>query len=373
MTDTTTQPGQASIAAFAAQVRAELDDLPADEVDELLDGLEADLADQAADAGDGFVLPEAAAYAAELRAAAGLEPRAPRGRQGVSGRARRVRARLRTEWARAMREPVFAQVVAFLVSLRPVWWLLRAWVVFALLQGVVDATYEIAGVPENLGGWLVFSALTIVSVQWGRGRWAPHRWLRVLRRVVTVITAAITPSVLLAFGSWLNQLESAYWNSGAPYDAATPGLAVDGERVRNIFAYDLDGNPLDGVQLFDQNGSPLATVGQAGGGEVADPYFNCGGGPIPVPWAVPGRAALWNVYPLREVPAEYFCAESADSSTDATAPQRPFDTVAPVPQAAPAPTTGPSASPTAEASGGPDASPRASASASPAPSAGAGG
>ncbi|WP_150954335.1 hypothetical protein [Microbacterium testaceum] len=39
------------IRTFAAAVRAHLDDLPVEEADDLLDGLEADLADQAAEAG----------------------------------------------------------------------------------------------------------------------------------------------------------------------------------------------------------------------------------------------------------------------------------------------------------------------------------
>lgn len=47
------------IRAFAAAVRAELDDLPPEEVDDLLDGLEADLAEQASDSGEGFSLPDA--------------------------------------------------------------------------------------------------------------------------------------------------------------------------------------------------------------------------------------------------------------------------------------------------------------------------
>ena len=46
MTTTTDHP---EIAGFAVAVRAHLDDLPADEVDDLLDGLEADMSEQAAE------------------------------------------------------------------------------------------------------------------------------------------------------------------------------------------------------------------------------------------------------------------------------------------------------------------------------------
>ena len=41
-----------------------------------------------------------------------------------------------------------------------------------------------------------------------------------------------------------------------------PGLMADGRYVRNVFAYDAQGNPLTGVQLYDQNGSPAG--GQPG-------------------------------------------------------------------------------------------------------------
>ena len=65
-----------AVAAFVAQVRARLGDLTEEEREELLGGLEADLAERLAE-GEA-ALGDPAAYAAELRAAAGLEAR-PRG------------------------------------------------------------------------------------------------------------------------------------------------------------------------------------------------------------------------------------------------------------------------------------------------------
>src|SRR5688500_15363497 len=99
-------PLEADIAAFAASVRRHLDDLPSDEVDELVDGLPADMADQAADSGLDFTLPDAAAYAEELRAAAGLPPRAePDRRRGPLARAS---ALTRTRIARLRAHPAAA-------------------------------------------------------------------------------------------------------------------------------------------------------------------------------------------------------------------------------------------------------------------------
>ncbi len=369
MTDTTTQSGPASIAAFAARVRAELNDLPAEEVDELVDGLEADLADQAADAGEGFALPDAVAYAAELRAAAGLEPRAPR-RRGGRGAAllERWRARARSEWERAMQVPLVASAAAFVASLRPVWWLLRGWVFFAIFGAFLGTAHSVVGAPANIGAWIVLLALIVASVQWGRGLWLQRRWLRVTRSAVTAITAVALPFVLVDF---MNSLErAAYSVSTTYYEASTPGLAVDGVRVRNIFAYDAQGNPLDGVQLFDQNGSPLNTVGQEDSVAASDSYFNCGGGPVTVPLTVAGRGGLWNVYPLNEVPAEDACVDPANAQGLAAPAPRPYDSVAPIGQAATEPSAGPSPSPSGEPSAEPSVGPNAGPAGEPSPSAG---
>lgn len=81
-----TSTASAAIRDFAAAVREQLSDLPADDIDDLTDGLEADLTEQAADAAaaDGGTenaaptSPERGdpvAYAAKPRSAAYLPPR----------------------------------------------------------------------------------------------------------------------------------------------------------------------------------------------------------------------------------------------------------------------------------------------------------
>ncbi|TFD05650.1 hypothetical protein E3T29_13490, partial [Cryobacterium sp. TMT1-66-1] len=97
MSETATTPQ--SIRDFALAVRAALNDLPADDVDDLTDGLEADLTEQAADvdAGDaaapGFDLGDPVAYADELRGAAGLPVRGATPEARVP-RLRRLRTRV---------------------------------------------------------------------------------------------------------------------------------------------------------------------------------------------------------------------------------------------------------------------------------------
>src|SRR3954468_1429827 len=71
-----------AVAEFAAAVRAALSDLAPDEIDELTDGLEADLTDRLAD-GDAADLGDPRAYAEALGPAAGL-PHRPMPRRGFA-------------------------------------------------------------------------------------------------------------------------------------------------------------------------------------------------------------------------------------------------------------------------------------------------
>lgn len=70
------------ITEFARNVREQLADLPTDDVDDLTDGLEADMAEAFADSSN-HELPDPVAYALELRTAAGLPPREPPARNGI--------------------------------------------------------------------------------------------------------------------------------------------------------------------------------------------------------------------------------------------------------------------------------------------------
>ena len=70
----TIESGGRTIDTFASAVRAALSDLPADEVNDLTEGLEADLAEHFDEDPD-EPMPDPIAYADELREAAGLVPR----------------------------------------------------------------------------------------------------------------------------------------------------------------------------------------------------------------------------------------------------------------------------------------------------------
>jgi len=123
-----------AVAAFVAQVRARLGDLTEEEREELLGGLEADLAERLAE-GEAD-LGDPAAYAAELRAAAGLEAR-PRGwavrrpagtRRPLADHLSELLDAIRSDWERwVARDPRVAEAWQVTQAPRPAWWVLRAW------------------------------------------------------------------------------------------------------------------------------------------------------------------------------------------------------------------------------------------------------
>lgn len=282
---------------FAAAVRERLSDLPPEELDELLDGLQADLTDRLADGGE---LGDPGSYADEMRQAAGLPPRSegpgPKSRRGALQAARETweaaGERFTAYWEagssrRAIRD--------FALALRPLWWVARgflvAWVAAAVIGGSVRA-WQLAGSPVFL---MIALACIVVSVQWGRGRWVPQRWLVWLRRAVSA--GAIVALLPVTGFIWNDIASEPYYEAGPSY---WPGLTSDDLQIGNIFAYDCNGEPLDGVQLFTRDGQPLTTLE---GGEP--PWFSDDQGvgyqyrknalvELPNGWSG------WNVFPLRQ-------------------------------------------------------------------------
>ncbi len=249
----------AAIRDFAVAVRAALGDLPDEEVEELTDGLEADLLDQAEDGGPDSELGDPLAYADELRAAAGLPLRAAR---PVS--LRRLRYGIR-DWraagARRIRSSALgARLLDFVVALRPVWWLLRGWALYQL--AVVFVAHDVPTFLPTTGPvpWLFLLLFLLVSVQWGRGRWLAWRGLSTVKVVLSVLAVLSLPFLVTAAGELSPGYASADSGAAEPTQIDGPGLMMNGAPVYNLFAYDAEGQPLTDVQLFDQDGDPLVTT-----------------------------------------------------------------------------------------------------------------
>ena len=280
---TTTLDADLTVETFANAVRGELFDLDAEAIDDLTDGLEADLADKLA---DGEALGDPIVYATELRTAAGIGARQ---RWSLSHTLRERLTGLRSRLSTLSSNPVIAPGLGFIVSLRPVWWLARGFVLFAVL----NTHRQWSAIPNDPLQLLMLVVLIVASVQWGRGRWLPWKWSRPALFVASAIAVLMAPVVAGYTQSQLN----GYWF--AEPQVTMNGLLVDGMPVTNIFAYGADGEPLTGVQLFDQYGNPLSVVSEGWGATFIPDDLGEGG--MLLPSDVAGGSAVWNIYPLDTV------------------------------------------------------------------------
>lgn len=250
---------------FAQAVRDALSDLPADEVDELTDGLEADLFERAADGGGTDAFGDPALYADELRTSAGLPERPSQPRHYTA--AERLGATAAARWkatARSVRGNRFgAWLIDLAVALRPVWWVLRGWVVWQVVALVFSHQgYPIIPVGDRYGEdflqWVLLLGFVLFSIQWGRGRWMPGRWARGLLVLVSIGSViALLPVLTSAINEGAVTVQQA---TSQPDYSASNGMFDSGRQVYNIYAYDSDGKLLQNVRLYDQDGNQLVTA-----------------------------------------------------------------------------------------------------------------
>ncbi len=265
---------------YLARVREALDDLPPQAGDDLLEDLPGHLLEASADSGQPLerTLGAPEAYAAELRASAGLPPRttarraaAPFALPGahlVDAAARRGR-----QLADRARETSQGRAVLdFVPQLRPAWWVLRGYLVLAVPASV--GVLLGFGVPpfltlfgSDLLGLLAVTASVVASVRLGM---RSDRLPSPQRRLVALGNVAVLALALL--GGW-SLGERVSYDGGVVYASDTTGFlqGPDGG-LSNIYAYDAQGRPLRDVQLFDQDGRPLDTLLlEAPDGSYAEP------------------------------------------------------------------------------------------------------
>ncbi len=314
---TSTLELDAEVTFFASSVRRELADLGPDVVDDLTDGLEADLGEKMA---EGETLGDPGAYAQELRAAAGLAPRTNR-KPGLDDAARAAVANIRDAATQFAKKNAWVRaVVAFATSLRPVWWVLRAWILFC----VFDFGQSWRGLPSSSFGWVMLAALFVFSVQWGRGRWLPWRWSRVGVIVVSVFTVLALPAL---FDSMGHETAQDQYNAS---DYISDGVLLDGQQVTNIFAYGPDGKPLSEVQLFDQDGDALDVV-SSNWGATTSWDETIGVDRVLVPSDAISSESGWNIFPLQSVRSDELTDEgTVPSWAKRTTPDGPFFAVQPL-------------------------------------------
>ena len=294
--NTTELPVRPDVAAFVAQVRGLLGDLSEEDRLELTEGLEADLADQVAERGGG-ALGDPEAYARELRAAAGFDP-VPR-RRARTPRARSVPEVLdgvRGWWDTQVARPRVAPVWSVAAALRPVWWFFRAWIAAVLLcvamPGYTPWGFTwLPGVSNELG-LVILGACVVGSTLVGMGRVWPGGASASHGTAARVVLIGLNLFALAMIPAAEQRYQDAEWAQVQEYGFADSSWTADvgvlnrGEQVCNIAAYDAGGQPLTGVQLFDQAGRPLDV--------------RCyGQQDRTVPWVL-GDVTRWNVFPIGE-------------------------------------------------------------------------
>ena len=318
------------VRAYVTAVRAWLADLPAVEVEELTAGMEADLAERAAESGGalGALLGQPEAYAAELRSAAGLPPRVERV----------VPDAVPSEpWTDRLEREAHELVARhpWLRELRPTWWLVRGavagWALASLLGTGRVVLLPFIGAALSLWLGLVL-----------RRREPLGTGMRFAVGAGNALAVVLLLPTLAYYGSPARDSSDVELSDAA---GATTGLSANGSPVSNVYAYDAAGQRVADVRLFDQFGQPITVspqvvpvpVGPNGEEAVARP---------PDPWAL-------SVFPMRLVPGVDPWAAEAGEWT-------PPMVVVPLagsaqPSATPSPSS--SASPSASATASPTPTP----------------
>ncbi|MEH0974906.1 hypothetical protein V6U77_27605 [Micromonospora sp. CPCC 205546] len=333
------------IADYAARVRAALADLPPAHRDELTEDLPEHLAEVAAEAGGSLVdrLGEPEAYAAELRAAAGVAATGAGGRRldrRLGAVVDRFRARAH-RWDVQLGPPLgYATASEFLRLLRPAWWVLRGYLA-AMLVTVVTTGDTFGVLPElngsTLAGLVLLAGSVLASI------WLGHHTpglTRPKRRMLHVGTAVLVIFGLVGLADMNGRVGSG--------DLGYEQISIDGryEHIRDVFVYDREGRLVENARLFDQNGDPirlghptcLADLSVNGtGNPLLFTYPYC---PQQAPFAprVPAGSEPWTGVPPLPAPTSGTPAESAPAPGGTPSPgSTPTDTPTTAPSATPAP------------------------------------
>ncbi|GAA1031275.1 hypothetical protein GCM10009557_26050 [Virgisporangium ochraceum] len=256
----------AEIDRYFAGVSAALADLPEQVRQELLEDLPDHLAEIAAD--DPVSLDDRlgppAAYAAELRAAAGLDVTAPKRRASrLDAAMAALRPHLRTFDEQVGQLIGYDSLVEFLVQLRPAWWVLRGYLV-ALV--VLNLFMGGAGIVPHDGaagmtGWAVVLLLVMVSIRYGR------RPPRLTRRIRPAWLAAAGVALLVVGLGFMYFDDGDYYYTPPSYQDS--GAVYDGGQ--EVYVYTPDGRPVTNVRVYDRGGNPVP-IGVPMGCERTDVY-----------------------------------------------------------------------------------------------------
>lgn len=231
-------------------VRAELSDLSAEEREEVVVDLEAHLSELDDDRVEAE-LGAPAVFADEFRRSAGLDHRSSGGVGAWSAGAQRL-SRYLTESAG------WSTAVTRWGAFRPTWIWIRGWLVVAIVAGSVEShPFQNFPIPD-LGGQTLVGLMAVAGATW-LSHWldsSTRGWRSMGSALFSAVAGlalflAVTMPLTLTRPSAFVEVDPA----ASIYQLTAPG----GSPVENIYAFDLDGSPLE-VLLFDQDGRPLRSL-----------------------------------------------------------------------------------------------------------------
>ncbi len=233
-------------AAYLARVAGGLSDLPAEDREEVMQDLEAHLAELPDDSVE-RTLGTPDAFVLEFRVSAGLkEP--PRSRRLDSWRRLMGRLEVRAErLARALNW----------TTIRPLWIWTRGWLVVSVFAGLTQDTpflrFPIPSIEfQSAVGAVLVAAATWFSVWLDKTHRHPARDVGTVLYSLTAVLA-----LLIGILSPISLSKPQHFDESVFYPEQL--TAADGMPIENIFAYDLEGNPVE-VLLFDHEGRPLLSL-----------------------------------------------------------------------------------------------------------------
>lgn len=229
-----------TIKDFAKAVRAELSDLPRSIVEELTSELEASLAERKLDEGDDFNPGSPITYAAELREAAGVQPKSKSSKIFSS-------QKFITGLEAWFRRTAFTEaILEFGISIRPLWWVIRATLVWGLFSGFY---------PNSATDLALLVVLVFLSVQWGRKKWFTNRFFAAILLPLNLIgIAMLLPGSVLISNAWNTALNAQQVMQEWSVD---DGLEYNGEAVTELKAFDSTDTEVTGLRFENQNGTPI--------------------------------------------------------------------------------------------------------------------
>jgi hypothetical protein len=252
----TTRTASHDVKSYLDAVRARLDDLPAEERDDLLADVEPSILEGAeeSDAPVELRLGPPHAFADELRSAAGLPPRA-------EGPEAAPRAGLRDRLAAADAFFTSNPATRWLRELAPLWWAFRGVVAVGLIELLLgESLLGGSSLPAHALA-LALAVVVAVTASVAVGLRRPRRNTAVV--VVNLVLALAAVAVSWnAIGAASAVLDDGGESAAPP--AFAPGLTYDDVPVENIYAFDREGRLLYDVRLFMQDGRPLAIGGPDG-------------------------------------------------------------------------------------------------------------